>query len=90
MIFQFTPPVVLRWGNLNPEDEASSPKIDRLMTNYISKLKWARQTQFLSYTLLLLQINVTFYDVQMMLQQLFDISTGFRFTKKLFGVPVHF
>ena len=55
-------------SNLNPEDEVCSFKIDRFMANYISKLKWAWQAQFLGYTLLLLQINVTFYDIQMILQ----------------------
>ena len=55
-------------SNLNPEDEVCSFKIDRFMVDYFSKLKWAWQAQFLGYTLLLLQINVTFYDIQMILQ----------------------
>ena len=43
-------------------------KIDGFMATYISKLKWAWQAQFLSPTLLILKINITFKDVQMMLK----------------------
>ena len=35
----------------------------------------------MSHTLLILKINTTFKDVQIMLKQFFDISTGFRFSK---------
>ena len=52
------------------------------MGNYISKLKWAWQAQFLSYVLLILRNNLFFEDKQMILLSLFDISTGFRFQKK--------
>ena len=51
------------------------------MTNYISKLKWAWQAQFLSHILVILKNNVFFEDKQMILPSLFDISTGFRFQK---------
>ncbi len=66
-------------SNLNPEDEVSSIKIDQLMTNYISKLKWAWQAQFLSHILVILKNNVFFEDKQMILLPLFDTSTSFRF-----------
>ena len=54
------------------------------MVNYISKLKWAWQAQFLSHILVILKNNVFFEDKQMVLLSLFDIFTGFRFTKKLY------
>ena len=53
------------------------------MTNYISKLKWAWEAQFLSHILVILKNNVFFEDTQMILLPLFDTSTDFRFTKKL-------
>ena len=72
----------LNLSNLNPEDEVSSPKIDRLMTDYISKLKWAWQAQFLNHDLVIFRNCVSFKDKQMILVAFFDISTGFRFPKK--------
>ena len=51
------------------------------MATYILKLKWAWQASCLSHTLLILKIFTTFKDVQMILKQFFDISTGFRFSK---------
>ena len=60
------------------------------MTNYISKLKWAWQAQFLSHILVSLKNNVFFEDKQMILLSLFDISTGFRFPKNLKSLPIQF
>ena len=77
-------------SNLNPEGEVSNPKIDRLMTNYTSKLKWAWQAQFLSHILIILKNNVFFEDKQMILLPLFDIYTGFRFTKNLNSCSIQF
>ena len=73
----------LHLSNLNPEDEVSSSKIDWLMTNYILRLKWALRAQCLSHILVILKNNVFFEDKQMILQSLFDTSTGFRFLKNL-------
>ena len=70
-------------SNLNPEEEVSSLKIDGFTADYISKLKWARQAQFLSHILVILRNSVFFEDKQMILLSLFDISTGFRFPKNL-------
>ena len=39
----------------------------------------------MSHTLLILKIFTTFKDVQMILKQFFDISTGFRFSKMQWG-----
>ena len=60
------------------------------MGNYISKLKWAWQAQFLSYVLLILRNNLFFEDKQMILLSLFDISTGLRFPKNLKSLPIQF
>ena len=75
-------------SNLNPEGEVSSTKIDGFKGNYISKLKWAWQAQFLSYVLLILRNNLFFEDKQMILLSLFDISTSFRFQKNLKSFPI--
>ena len=75
-------------SNLNPEEEVSSLKIDELMANYISKLKWAWQAQFLSHVLVILKNNVFFEGKQMILLSLFDISTGFTFPKHLKSLPI--
>ena len=40
-------------------------------------------------TLLILKINTTFEDVQMMLKLFFDFSTGFRFSKISVECSVH-
>ena len=42
------------------------------------------KAQFLSHTLVILKNNVFFEDKQMILLPLFDTSTGFRSTKKLY------
>jgi len=55
------------------------------MATYSSKPKWAWQAQCLSHTLLILKIFKIFKDVQMVLKQFFDISTGFRFSKMQSG-----
>ena len=77
-------------SNLNPEDEVFSSKIDRLMTNCISKLKWAWRAQFLSRVLVILKISVSFEDKQMILVSFFDIFAGFRFPKNLKSLPIQF
>ena len=77
-------------SNLNPEDEVFSSKIDWFMAYYISKLKWAWQAQFLSHILIILKNNVFFEDKQMILLPLFDIYTGFRFTKNLNSCSIQF
>ena len=56
----------------------------------ISKLKWAWQAQFLSHILIILKNNVFFEDKQMILLPLFDIYTGFRFTKNLNSCSIQF
>ena len=43
----------------------------------------------MSLTLLILKINTTFEDVQMMLKRFFDFSTGFRFSKISVECSVH-
>ena len=43
----------------------------------------------MSFTLLILKINTTFEDVQMMLKLFFDFSTGFRFSKISVECSVH-
>ena len=53
---------------LNPKGEDSSCKIDGFMATYTSKLKWAWQAYIFSLTLLILKVNTTFEDVQMMLK----------------------
>ena len=60
------------------------------MKNCISKLKWAWQAQFLSHILVILKNNVFFEDKQMILLPLFDIYTGFRFTKNLNSCSIQF
>ena len=60
------------------------------MGNYISKLKWAWQAQFLSYVLLILRNNLFFEDKQMILLSLSDISAGLRFQKNLKSFPIQF
>ena len=48
---------------LEPKGEVICCKIDWLAATFISKFKWAWQAQFLSYTLLILEINVFFQVV---------------------------
>ncbi len=77
-------------SNLNPEGKVFSSKIDGFMGNYISKLKWAWQAQFLSYVLLILRNNLFFEDKQMILVSFFDTFTGFKFQKNLKSLPIQF
>ncbi len=77
-------------SNLNPEEEGSSCKIDDFMDNYISKLKWAWQAQFLSQAPKILRKCTTFKDVQMMFLWLLDISTGFRFWNFCWSCHIQF
>ena len=77
-------------SNLNPEGEVSNSKIDGIMTNYISKLKWMWRARFLSYILVILKNNVFFEDKQMILLSLFDISAGLSFPKNLKSLPIQF
>jgi hypothetical protein len=48
-----------------PKGEVISSKIDRLAAIYTSKFKWVWQAQFLSHTLQILEINLTFKAVKM-------------------------
>ena len=68
----------------------SSFKIDGVRADYISKLKWAWQAQFLSHILVILKNSVFFEDKQMILVSCFDIFTGFRFPKNLKSLPIQF
>ena len=76
-------------ADLNPKREDSICKIDGFMATYTPKLKWVWQASFLSLTLLILKINTTFEDVQMMLKGYFDFSTDFRFSKISVECSVH-
>ena len=57
-----------------PKGEVISSKIDQLAAIYTSKFKWA---QFLSHTLQILEINLTFEVVKMILLYLIKISFSF-------------
>ena len=56
----------------------------------ISNFSRAWQAYFLSYTLQIWCENTTFIDVQMMCNDDFDISIGFRFEKIHVSCTVHF
>ena len=60
-----------------PKVEVISTKIVRMAAIYTSKFKWAWQAQFLSHTLQLLEINLSFEDVKMIL--LYQIKISFSF-----------
>jgi hypothetical protein len=60
-----------------PIGEIISSKIDRLAAIYTSKFKWAWRAQFLSNTLQILEINLSFEAVKMILQYLIKISFSF-------------
>ena len=60
-----------------PKGEVISSKIDRLAAIYISKFKRARQAQFLSHTLKILEINISFKAVKRILINLIKISFSF-------------
>ena len=57
-----------------PKREVISSKIDRLAAIYTSKFKWAWRAQFLSYTLQILEINLSFEAVKMIPLYLIKIS----------------
>jgi hypothetical protein len=50
-----------------PKGEVISSKIDRLAAIYTSKFKWAWRAQFLSHTLQILEINLSFEVVKTIL-----------------------
>ena len=52
-------------------------KIDQLVAIYTSKFKWAWRAQFLSHTLQILEINLSFEEVKMILLYLIKISFTF-------------
>jgi hypothetical protein len=60
-----------------PKGEVISSKIDQLAAIYTSKFKWAWQAQFLSHTLQISEINLSFKAVKMILIYLIKISFSF-------------
>ena len=60
-----------------PKVEVISSKIDRMAAIYTSKFKWAWRAQFLSHTLQILEINLFFEAVKMVLLYLVKISFSF-------------
>ena len=61
---------------LNPKEEDSSYKIDKFMATKMGVAGLVFEPHPPNF-----EIFTTFKDVQMMLKQFFDISTGFRFKK---------
>ena len=61
-----------------PKVEVISSKIDRMAAIFTSKFKWAWRAQFLSHTLQILEINLFFEAVKMVLLYLVKISFSFR------------
>ena len=57
-----------------PKGEVISSKIDQLVAIYTSKFKWVWPAQFLSHTLQILEINLSFEAGQMILGFLIKIS----------------
>ena len=57
------------------------------MATYTSKLKWAWQALFLSLTLIILKVETTFEDFQMMLELFFDFSAVSDFQRSVWSVP---
>ena len=60
-----------------PKGEVISSKIDRVAAIYTSKFKWAWRAQFLSHTLQMLEINLSFEVFKMILLYLINISFSF-------------
>ena len=60
-----------------PKGEVISSKIDRLSAIYTSKFKWEWRAQFLSHTLQILEINLSFEAFKMILIYLIKISCSF-------------
>ena len=65
------------WRKSEPKGEVISSKIDRLAAICISNFRWAWRTQFLSHTLQILEINLSFQAFQMILLYLIKISFSF-------------
>ena len=60
-----------------PKGEVNSSEIDRLAAISTSKFKWTWRAQFLSHTLQILEINLTFEAVKMILLYRIKISFSF-------------
>jgi hypothetical protein len=60
-----------------PKGEVISSKIDQLAAIKTSKFKWAWRAQFLSHTLQVLEINLSFEAVILILIYLIEISFSF-------------
>ena len=60
-----------------PKGEVFSFKIDQFTAIYTSKFKWAWRTQFLSHTLQILEINLSFEAGKMILLYLIKNSFSF-------------
>ena len=63
--------------NSEPKGEVISSKIDRLAAIYTSNFKWDWHAQFLSHTLQILGINLSFEAVEII--SLYLIQTSFSF-----------
>ena len=63
-----------------PKGEVITSKIDRLAAIYTSKFKWVWRAQFLSHTLQILEINLSFESVKMIL--IYLITFSFWYKKK--------
>ena len=60
-----------------PKGEVICSEIDRLAAIYTSKLKWAWRAQFLSHTFQILEINLSFEAIKMILIYLIKIPCSF-------------
>ena len=78
---KFLPVQDLIKSQLSTKFEEFSLKNEAATPLTISNFSRAWQAYFLSYTLQILCENTTFIDVQMMCNDDFDISSGFRFGK---------
>ena len=65
-----------------PKAEVINFKIDQLAAIWTSKFKWAWRAQFLSHTLQIFEINLSFDVFKMILQYLINISFSFWNLKK--------
>ena len=89
---------IMIFENLKPVEKSKNHfNINWTSSNVVLSFKirrvrlqnWAWLAKFLSLTLLILKINKTFEDVQMMVKWFFDISTGFRFSKISVECSIH-
>ena len=87
---KFLPVKDLKKSQLSTKFEGCSLKNDAATPLTISNFSRAWQAYFLSYTLQIWCENTTFIDVQMMCNDDFDISIGFRFEKIHVSCTVHF